>query len=67
MKQFNMHKRAIIVQKMRNDNSEITIRSDGSSMETPSSASNKVLHSNCIFYNCSFAWIGKKLFASFRR
>ncbi|XP_057664921.1 uncharacterized protein LOC130899143 isoform X1 [Diorhabda carinulata] len=53
--QVNSEHHEEIVQKMRNDSSEVTIRSGGSSIETPSSASSKVVYSNCIFNNCSFS------------
>jgi integrase len=51
--QINSEHHEKIIQKMRSNNSEIT-RSNGSSIETPSSTSSKVSYSSCIFNNCSF-------------
>jgi hypothetical protein len=46
--QINSEHHEKIIQKMRSNNSEIT-RSDGSSIETPSSTSSKVSYSSSIF------------------
>jgi hypothetical protein len=51
--QINSEHHEKIIQKMRSNNSKIT-RSDGSSIETPSSTSSKVSYSSCVFNNCSF-------------